>query len=322
MSTHRVEVIRVDSVEAHPNADALDLVRVESFTCAVRRGDFAIGDLAVYIEPDYVVPAEGPFAFLSKDGKPVRIKARRLRGIYSMGLLIKAPEGTSVGDDVRESLGIVRYEPTIEVSTSSTAEPPHPSLANAPKYDLESWRRYSSLFVEGERVIVTEKIHGANARYAWRDGRMWCGSRTQWKRDELGDLWWTALRQNAWIESWCREFSDCVVYGEVFGQVQDLKYGAGPRDVFFRAFDVLCPSGWVNAADLALVSSERIAPIVYDGPYDSEKLETLALADSVLPGAKHCAEGIVIKPAKERTDPHLGRVALKLVSNRYLEKAR
>ena len=323
MSTHRVDVVRIENLSAHPNADALDLVQIEGFTCAVRRGDFAIGDLAVYIEPDYVVPPEGPFAFLSGDGKPVRIKAKKLRGIYSMGLLVPAPEGVVAGDDVMERLGIVRYEPQMSVSAGGEVELPHSSLAHTPKYDLESWRKYRHLFAPDEIVVVTEKIHGANARYAWRDGRMWCGSRTQWKKAADSSLWWQALAQNPWIEDLCRKWSDSVIFGEVFGQVQDLKYGAKPGQVMFRMFDVLSAAhGWLDAEFLInRFPPEHVAPLVYFGDHSPDAMEKLALLDSLVPGAKHCSEGIVIKPARERNDPHLGRVALKLVSNRYLERA-
>ena len=48
----------------------------------------------------------------------------------------------------------------------------------------------------------------------------------------------------------------------------------------------------------------------------------IALGDSVIPGAKHMKEGVVVKPVKERRDPDLGRVQLKIVSPRYLEKAK
>lgn len=322
MSTHAIPVIQIESIAAHPNADALDLVQVEGFTCAVRRGDFREGDLAVYIEPDYVVPAEGPFAFLSRDGKPSRIRAKRLRGVWSMGLLVPAPAGASVGDDVMEALGIVRYEPTMAVSTSTEAESPHPSLAHVPKYDLENWRRYRHLLEPDERVIATEKIHGANARYAFRGGRMWCGSRTQWKREDERDLWWRALAAAPWIRTWCEAHPTAVLYGEVYGQVQDLRYGTRPGEVRFRAFDVLRSDGtFLDASAFAeALTAEERAPIVYDGPNDPERLEALALGDSQI--GPHLAEGIVIKPARERADPRLGRVAMKLVSNRYLERAK
>ena len=80
MSTHKVEVVSINEIERHPNADSLDLVRIYGFTAIVRLGQFKPGDLAVYIEPDYVVPDNEQFAFLK--GK-TRIRAMKLRGVWS-----------------------------------------------------------------------------------------------------------------------------------------------------------------------------------------------------------------------------------------------
>lgn len=326
MSTHAVEVIRIDSIEPHPNADTLGLVRINGFTCAVRLGAFQPGDLAAYIEPDYIVPETPEFEFL---GKHRRIKVRKLRGTYSMGLLVRAPDGASLGDNVMDVMGITRYDPEIKFQGVSMgpqmAESPHSSLGSIPKYDLESWRRYGRLLVDGEDVYVTEKLHGTNARYAWRDGRMWCGSRTQWKAQDPGCLWWRILETEPWITEWCKESPYTVLYGEVFGQVQDLQYGAAKGQTWFRAFDVLhgiefLPSSIFHSGDGILWKTPmKRVPLVYKGPYSAELVETLAVGDSTFcPG--QVAEGIVIKPREERYDARLGRVALKLVSNRYLER--
>jgi RNA ligase (TIGR02306 family) len=321
VSTHKVEVIRIADIERHPNADRLGIVRVYGFTAIVALGEYKPGDLAVYIEPDYVVPDTEHFAFLQ--GK-TRIRAKKLRGVWSQGLLIKAPEGVAEGDCVMERLGITRYEPQMQLPrgrvVSSWAESPHETLSCIGSYDLENWRRHRSHFSPGERVIATEKIHGANARYAFRDGRMWVGSRTQWKKESEADTWWRALRAHPWIEEFCRANPSAVLYGEVFGSVQDLKYGATADEVFFRAFDILDGGRWMDACDfIAALPAEHRAPVVFDGPYDQAALEELSRGDSVL--AKHLSEGIVIKPERERWEPRLGRVALKLVSDRYLERA-
>lgn len=319
MSTHRVEVVRVGKVEPHPNADRLGLVRVWGYTAIVRLGDFKEGDLAAYVEPDYVVPKDERFAFV---GENRRIRARRLRGVWSQGLLIPAPEGAAEGDDVMAELGVERYEPPAHLATGGDAEAPHPSLAGLHKYDIESFRRYPHVLELAEDVIVTEKIHGANARYAWRDGRMWCGSRTQWKRQDDRCVWWRALQATPEIERWCRERPDAVLYGEVYGQVQDLKYGVGKGEVRFAAFDALRGDQWAPMSSL-VADGVPTVPLVYAGQLPSvERLEEMSRADSRVVGAKHCAEGIVIKPATERTHPDLGRVALKIVSDRYLERAK
>lgn len=324
MSTHSIRVIRVDSVEDHPNADRLDLVKVWGYVVAVRKGDFKVGDLAVYIEPDYIVPEGAEWASFLKDR---RIRAKRLRGIWSQGLLIPAMEGMAEGDDVMEQLGIIRYEPTITYNPNTEVETPPPQLAHVPKYDLENWRKYRNIFSEDETVYATEKVHGSSQRVSWVDGRMWVGSRTLWKREDESSPWWQAVYQNPWITEWCEAHPEWVLFGEVFGWVQSLRYGASSGDMFFRAFDIRKPNlSWMDAVEFhdvgmsGLTVDQRV-PLVYTGPHDHQKLVDLSLMDSVVSKTKQIAEGIVIKPERERYDSRAGRVALKLVSDRYLEKS-
>lgn len=329
MSTHRVEVVRLGPVEKHPNADTLGIVQVWGYTAIVRLGEYNEGDLVAYVEPDYVVPETERFAFL----KDRRIRAKKLRGIWSQGLITPAPEGAVEGDDVMEALGIVRYEPPVRINRfgmpkreNEAAEAAHPSLVFLPKYDLENFRRHHTAFTEGEPVVITEKLHGTNARYAWRDGRMWCGARTHWRKptdDPRCDWWWGALAQNPWIEEWCRENEDAVLFGEVFGAVQDLTYGAKEGEFRFRAFDVMRDGRFVDAERLdAMLLPEWRVPSLYAGPLPGRAaLEDMSREDSFFVVGQ-VSEGIVIKPARERFERSVGRVALKLVSDRYLERAK
>jgi len=346
MSTHKVEVVRLGPVTKLENADSLGVVQVWGYTAIVRLGDIVEGDLAVYIEPDYVLPTPGEnadvaarFAFL---GDKRRVKARRLRGTWSQGLLVKAWGDMKEGDDVMELLSITRWDPPIQShgrpgaqGTGGASESPHPSLAGLSKYDVESLRRHNKVFEHGELVYASEKIHGCFSRYSWRDDRLWAGSRTRWVKapgtyvrddgieyEAHASVWWLAVQQNPWIEEWCRANPDCVLYGEVFGQVQDLKYGSKPGQIFFRAFDVLRKDWtYVDAEEFAkIIPDEHRAPDVYVGPCDFKLLEELSRGDSRIPGAKHLAEGVVVKPAKERRERSIGRVFAKLVSDRYLSR--
>jgi hypothetical protein len=57
------------------------------------------------------------------------------------------------------------------------------------------------------------------------------------------------------------------------------------------------------------------------GPYSEEVVLSHTDGDSMIPGANHIREGIVVKPLVETVDPKLGRVVAKNVSNLYLERA-
>lgn len=138
-SNHRVEIIRIQELEKHPNADRLSIVRVGGYQVVVRTEDWAVGDLAVYIQPDSVVPQIEQFAFLWEnltfpDGivpeKKRRITARRFRKEWSEGLLIKVPTNITwvdehgqdrnpVGEDIASVLGITHYEPPEDIGNLS-----------------------------------------------------------------------------------------------------------------------------------------------------------------------------------------------------------
>lgn len=317
VDTHKVEVVKVQ-IEPHPNADRLDVARIFGFTCCVAKGSFEDGQLAAYVQPDSVVDSTRPeFEFLAGHE---RIRVKRLRGVVSMGLLLPAPDGVQEGDDLAEYFGVTHYEPPLPGNSCGETEG-GPVGIYAPKYDVESMYRYKRLFVPGELVVATEKIHGANSRFVFSpaEDRMYCGSRGEWKTPNAANLWWKALSRYPWIEEFCRQFPGDVLYGEVFGNVQSLKYGAGPDDVFFRAFDVLRNGEWREYDDwTAHVAPENRVPELYRGPFEFEALVALSDGKSTL--ADHIREGIVVRPVPERRDDHLGRVHLKLVSNQYLEK--
>jgi RNA ligase (TIGR02306 family) len=278
--------------------------------------------------------------------KYLRITVRKLRGVISMGMLLPAPEGSKIGDDVAEILGITHYEPpTMEELEGHRKHAgddvaPAPPMIYAPKYDVESVYKYADCFEAGEMVYVSEKLDGQNARYVSTLGERYkevspggsvkmledytfhAGSRTEWKLEIGGSNWWRAIEQNPWIKEWMITNPERVMYGEVYGWVAALKYGAKQGQLFFRAFDILDGMEYIDAEQfIVTVPEEFRAPSLGVMPFDFEKLQALADGPSLIKGANHMREGIVIKPLKERKHWKLGRVMLKMVSNAYLEKS-
>jgi RNA ligase (TIGR02306 family) len=320
-STHRVEVVPVH-LEPHPNADSLSIVRVfDGYTVCVRTADWIGRELGAYIPPDSVVPDTEQFAFL--DGHR-RIKVRRLRGIISMGLLIPAPEGSAIGDDVAALLGVTHYDPPLPISTGGESIKPPPGYR--PAFDVESLRRYATVFIPGETVFVSEKVHGANGRFTYlEDGGFFCGSRTEWKQESADNLWWRALRETQGLRDFLTAHPGVTVYGEVYGQVQDLRYGTKRGEVRFAAFDILAGSEWkdpIAARDLSTPFGLPWVPTIAAAiPFELDRILELAEGPSLVPGADHVREGCVVKPLHERTDPIVGRVCLKVIGNGYMERA-
>ena len=113
MSDFNCEVVRVRDVAKHPEADTLMVATANGNPVIFRTGDYQEGDLAAYVPVDAIVPEGERFAFL---GKHRRIRAKRLRGIFSMGLLTPVEPGWEEGQPVAEALGITKYDPSEDTS--------------------------------------------------------------------------------------------------------------------------------------------------------------------------------------------------------------
>ena len=327
MSEFYTEVVKLGSIEKHPNADTLGITNVMGgYPCIVRLGEFQEGDLAVYLSVDAMVnTTQERFAFLASkahaDGFH-RIKALRLRGAFSMGLLCRPDAGMQCGDNVAEVWGVRKYEPPLSgcPEGEDVAGP-----GGIPKYDIEGLRRFKDALMPGETVWISEKIHGANARFMWYEGRLHIGSHGKWKAPGGADIWNRAAATYK-LEEKLQAMPGLLLYGEVYGPVQDMRYGVpkGSGEVRLAFFDAL------RKGSLTFLSYDELhqllftldlppVPLLFHGPWQPS-LVSLAEGPSTVPGAAHVREGIVIKPVIERTVPVLGRVVLKLHGEGYLTR--
>lgn len=321
MSEFHVDVVRLGEVLPHPNADLLEITNVHGgYPCIIRKGDFKPGDLAVYVPIDTTLPDIECFSFLA-DRDRKHLRAKKLRGIFSMGLIIPPPEGVSEGDDVAELLGVTKWEAGDDPNvTGGECEPP-PQGWHFPHYtDLDALRRRKWLLVPGEEVVITEKIHGANARYVHDGERLWVGSRKQIKVEDPASIWWKAAAQCDLAEKLAQAPMH-VFFGEVFGQVQDLKYGV--NGVAFRCFDVFDVSAgrYLDHDEARFLADDlgiEWVPLLYRGPWEPENVDTWCEGFSAIEGANHVREGFVVKPVRERYDERVGRVILKMHGQGYL----
>lgn len=169
MSTFMVKVLPIKKLEKHPNADTLALAYVNDYVSLVGLNTFKEGDLVAYIPEGAVVP-DNVAAVMGLEGKiGNRLKAIKLRGIVSQGILypvknniLTLPDGKEVevkeGDNVMDVLGITKYIPEVPANLSGEV------FASDPRYtvrfDIENIKNYPDIIVEKEEVVITEKLHG------------------------------------------------------------------------------------------------------------------------------------------------------------------
>ena len=345
-------VVRITKIDPVPKSDALDITTVFETPCIVRRGQLKVGDLAVYIPVESMVPMDRPqFQGLGiKTDKPVlRVKAVRLRGTYSEGLLVPITQPSAplfdfpVGSDMAMLWGITKYEEPEEpvVLNGKAGTQQARDLPWAPKYNVESILKNRDAIPEGEGVQVTEKIHGCNGRFVFADGELHVGSHNVWKKPMFAgkpwvrklkafvnkfykffpdpvqlndDVWWQTAKDLELAKKLAK-YPKHVFYGEVYGKVQDLKYGV--ENTAFRVFDIY------DADEKSWLTPDRVwdicvelyidhVPVLYKGPYSKDAVDGLRSGKSTLHDGT-IREGIVIKLLDNK-----GRnSAMKYVSEEY-----
>jgi hypothetical protein len=109
MATFETKVVRL-VIEPHKDADTLEIALIGGYRAVVPKGQFKTGDLAAYIQeasivPDEIIEEMGLTGRLA-GSKHNRVKALRLRGIFSQGLVYPARSHWNEGDNVMDEMGI------------------------------------------------------------------------------------------------------------------------------------------------------------------------------------------------------------------------
>lgn len=370
MSTFKVTIEEL-VIHPHPNADALELAQVGMYRAVVAKGAYRTGDYALYIPEQAVLPADlieelgltGRLAGKDKD----RVKAIRLRSELSQGIVCRpaalklawdcacetgSGEGclgcaAYAGDQARDfaaDLGITKWVPPVPVGMAGEVIPA-PDLL--PWVDIENIKRVPDMFVPGERVIATEKIHGSCCllTYTADTGEVLVsskgvGAKSLALKESDTNLYWRAVRTHGLVDvaknlAKHLDVNRIGLYGEVYGAgVQDLQYGADAgRDdtIGYALFDIAYADGagdytFVNHGDWVGLMVDgllpvRLAPLAYDGPYDYDHMAALAEGTESLSGRSlHIREGLVVRPAVADRSPVFGWRVAKFVSAAYLTR--
>lgn len=187
MSDRKATIQKIQRIHPHPNADALEFADVLGYQCIVRKGQYTAGDLVVYIPeqtlvPEYILRNLGLWNDVDGIGKLAgpegnRVKAIKLRGETSLGLLYPISDGTlcneygieeamtvtedDIGTDVSEFLYITKWEPTVPTNMDGeVCALPGKTI----RYNIENVKNYpdilDALITLGVPCAVTEKLHG------------------------------------------------------------------------------------------------------------------------------------------------------------------
>lgn len=324
MSQHVAEVVPVE-LTPHPDADSLSVVFVGGFSICVRTADWIGKKKGIFVLPDSICDVTRPeFTFLDRGRTLERVKARKLRGVWSVGLLIPCEPSDEIGSDHFEKLGLAWYDQELALSSGGNAVKGPDSFKNINKYDIENGKKpkYKNLFTDNESVYVSEKIHGAFCGITCHEGNIYVKSRNEWKLESQDSVFWNAVKKDLNVFKFCMDNPDKLLLGEAYGQVQkgfkyDIQSGVG-----FRVFDIQRSDySYLDYNEFVIACNMYNLPRVPDLgviPFDFDVITNMAEESSSLGGIR---EGVVVKPVKNRYDHRLGRVFIKVVSNNYLDKS-
>lgn len=352
-------IVKIEKLEKHPDADNLSIATVlGDYPVVIKTGDFNIGDLAAYINIDSIVPDTAQFYFLcpkkyekfeDENGvlqqrqagmkyeigqvpeKHRVIRAKRIRGIYSQGMLVALKSPHNVGDSIVEEFGLKKNieeeeENVPGIKRGGIGAEKAPEGWHIPHYDIDGIRKYVNCLQENEEIVLTEKIHGSNAGFSYDGTRLWVKSRNFYKKMDEDDLWWDiAIRYD--LENKLSRYPGLVFFGEVYGQVKGFRYDTviaeGRLMTKIRFFDIF-NTKTMRYLDyderVKIINELELDPVpeLYRGAWKGKE-EMYPFAEGLTTlGGKHIREGWVLNTLHERYEPRLNsRMQVKLVGEGY-----
>jgi len=327
-----VTIVSIDDVQPIPEADKIERVRVRGWWCVSKKGEFQVGDRAVFFEPDSFLPMIPEFEFLRKSGtkkmlvngqdqEGYRLKTVFLRKQISQGLALPAStfpqiSNKELGDDVSSDLGVMLYEPPMDASLGGEAEGSFPGVC--PKTDEERIQNLLPWLEEyrGRRFTVTVKVDGTSATiYKWQGKFGVCGRNWAWKETESNSYWKAARKYNL-PEILPEGFA---IQAELVGEnIQDNRMKIkGHKLLVFYVWDINKGEYLLNHEMTKFcggIGLETVPILSVDFELHHSLEELLALADGPCPlNPDVPREGLVF-----RLNEPGNKVSFKAISNAYL----
>lgn len=350
---------RVADIQPIPDADNIHAVTVDGWKVVAQKAmGYKIGDLVVYFELDSWIPhnlvdltPEGQFPKVFNGVEGQRLKTRKLRGVYSQGLLMPVGETAKYltefrgyvqscttppflvssegeahafieeGADWTEALGIQKWEASLPAQLAGQAQGMFPTQF-ASKTDQE---RVQNMFREvyerrNEVFEWTLKLDGSSMSVFKVDGELRVASRNLELKIAPENYGNAYVAQALKVAEKIADVDNVVIQGELMGPgIQGNRENL--KEVEFFVFDIVNPKTrekWNADARMTFVAKHGLRHVPVIGTYRELPFENvqemLDFADSVKSINHATAEGVVFKSVD---DPEF---SFKVISNRFLIK--
>ena len=340
-------VAKINEIKAIPGADNIEQGVIGGWNCIIKKDQYKVDDLVMVATTDAVIPQELSDAmnvtnYLRKGG---RVRTVKLRGVYSECLIIPLVYAEKLthpkakwaeGTDMMELLGIFKYEPpAVQVQLASGRKIKYHQNPNfGVYYKFPNIKNVTGMFTDEDRVQITRKIHGTNARYGivkkrhlslWDKVKKFVRLADEWIEyeyvygshnvekgsDSQGfydtDVWRTIadkydIKDKLWtyvkLHGSSVIGSGVVLYGEIYGPGIQKNYDYGLKDMQFTGFDFV-----ENGEYQSTIRTKWVIANVFNlphveelhiGPWSQEVQDKYTFNNNI-EGTKIPHEGIVIK---------------------------
>ncbi|KAJ1408135.1 hypothetical protein B484DRAFT_456373 [Ochromonadaceae sp. CCMP2298] len=341
-------VVRVLDLVPIAGKDQIELAVVKGWRCIVRKGEFSLGNLAIYFALDSVPDFEDPhFSFLRKFG---RIKTLKMGGVVSQGLLgglswyAERGHGDTLAehDDVTVAMGVSKYvhaEEAVQYRAQGVTYREFPHMV--PKTDALRLQACPDALnaIAGRDVVITRKEDGCSCTCVALDGEfLLCGRNFVWDAEDGSVAHYFQMQAQYSLKhkllSLGRNLAfQCEILGpKVNGNRLRLQH---TTLAVFDVYDIDAARylPYAQACALCLSLDLPQVPLIYRGPANNlfggvlsvDGFLELAEGVEYVKGVR--AEGVVVKTEGGEEAEFVGgvrvegaRVVFKVVSNKYLLK--
>lgn len=326
---------RVLDITPIQDADLIECAHVDGWMVVVKKGEFLIGDLCIYIEVDSWVPHSLASFLTPKNQEPKefngikgnRLRTKKLKQQISQGLILPlsvlSNALTEEHQDVTDILGIQLYEKPLPPELIGKARGNFPSYV--PKTDLDRIQNLKSTFnnLQQSKWCITEKLHGVSATFILDLDSVFhvCSKNLDILPDEHNVYWKAASLYNIKHVMERYNLKGIAIQGEIIGEgLTGGNYYSQPTDFYvFGMYSIikgsyLLPSEVQYACETLGLKHVPIIEMDYSiSEHTVYSLLEMADGMSVI-NPKVPREGLVFKST---TDSSL---SFKVVSNKWLLK--
>lgn len=326
-------VRKIHEIASITGADAIELAKVDGWQVVVKKGEYQVNDLVIYLEIDSWVPHElAPF--LSKDKEPKefegvkgeRLRTIKLRGCLSQGLILPIINGMIEGDDVTDFLNIKKWDRPLPAQLVGQAKGFFPEFLR--KTDQERAQNLQSEIAaehhSGSLFEVTIKLDGSSITVYHKDGEVGVCSRNlelKLNEENQGNTFIKTATNTGLLSALKALGKNVAVQGELMGEgIQGNREKLPEHNIFvFDIFDIdnQCYLNPVSRSDVydELIELGYIGehcPIYsINSPLISDDVEELLGYAEGISLNHPVREGLVYK----RMD---GKFSFKTISNKFL----